>query len=238
MAIETVKQLERRVKLYLEVNRFQTAIKLLKETMEDEGECPRLLNLLGVIYHRQSRFSQAIKSFKRAIELEPKCIEASLNLSIVYCDLGLYDQGRGEYQKLAASYSSPSAIPPIILSKIASLHCETAESYKASGLYAEAQKEYEKALTICPSMPDQIINLAKLEYDMGHLTKAKSRAREMVDGLAPNASAYNLLGLIAYHENDLVSARNYWMKSQEIEPNDKTSKALIRCISEIDQDSA
>ncbi len=237
MLREKLKDIQDRVNLYLSVNRFQSATTLLTESMEELGDLANLLNLLGVAYHRQSKFSQAISSFKKALALNPHYIEAALNLSIVYCDLGLYDQGYSEYQKLSSSYSPHTNIPPLVLGKIANLHCQTAHSYEESGLYAEAQREYEKALTIFPKMPDQIMRLAELEYTMGQLAKAKSRARELIDKFAPNAESYNLLGLISYREGDYVSSRNYWMKAQEIQPEDRTSRTLLRCLNEINQDS-
>ena len=235
---DKLKDIQERVNLYLGVNRYQSATQLLLDSMEELGELANLLNLFGVTYHKQSKFSQAIKAFKKALSLNPDFVEASLNLSIVYCDLGLYDQGNSEYHRLKSKYQDAARLPSLILGRLANLHCETARFYEKSGLCAEAIKEYEKALTIYPNMPDQILRLAELEYSMGQLAKCKSRVKELIEKYAPKAAAFNLLGTIAYREGDYISAQNYWMKSQEIDPDDRSSRTLMRCLREIDQNPA
>ena len=229
-----LKDIQERVNIYLSVGRFGAAEKLLQDSIEELGDLANLHNLLGVTYHKQSKFSQAISEFQRALELNPKFVEAGLNLTILYCDLGLYEQGEHQYQSLKLVFPTNESrqLPTLFLGRLANLHCQTAEYYQKAGLKVEAIKEYEKALSIFPSMPDKILSLASLEYDVGNLEKSKSRLKELSDKFAPNTSVYNLLGLIHYREGDYTTAHNYWIKSQEINTEDKISRSLIRCLRE------
>ncbi|SME89869.1 tetratricopeptide repeat protein [Pseudobacteriovorax antillogorgiicola] len=228
-----LREIQEKVSIYLSVNRFGAAEKLLHESIEELGALSNLHNLLGLTFHRQSKFGLAIQQFQKALELNPKFIEAGLNLTILYCDLGLYQQGEQQYQNLNQTFASGSRqLPSLFLGRLANLHCQTAEYYEKAGLRVEAIKEYEKALSIFPSMPDKIYSLASLEYEVGHLEKAKARLREFSGKFAPNTNVYNLLGLIHYREGDYTNAHNYWTKSQEINTEDRISRSLIRCLRE------
>lgn len=231
---ENLKDIQEKIKIYLSVNRFSAAESLLIESLDDLGELSNLRNLLGLVYHKQSKFSSAIVEFKKALELNPKYIEASLNLSILYCDLGLYKQGEEQYQNLRTQKASGGTqqIPTLFLGRLANLHCQTAEYYEKSGLKLEAVKEYEKALNIYPNMPDRILSLANLEYEVGQMGKAKTRLREFLNKFSPDTRVYNLLGLIHYKEGDFPTSYNYWSKSQEIDSGDRVSRSFIRCLRE------
>ena len=227
-----IKNVQDKVQIYLSVHSYESAEKLLVDSLNDLGELANLRNLLGLCYHKQSKFSQAIKQFQLALEINSNFIEAALNLSIVYCDLGLYKQGEAAYLDIKSKVpaSGKEQLPPLLLGRIANLHCETASYYSKAGLKAEAIKEFEKALSIYPSMPDQIIALAKLEYEVGQLASAKSRLNGFVERFSPSAIVFNLLGLILYQEGDFSAAFNYWSKSQEFDPDDRASRSLIRCM--------
>ena len=48
-------------------------------------------NLLGLIYHEKNMFNQSIKFLRKSLEINPGNSEARVNLSILLCDLGLYN---------------------------------------------------------------------------------------------------------------------------------------------------
>lgn len=229
-----LKDIEEKVNIYLSVNRFKAAEDLLLDSIDLLGEVANLRNLLGLVFHKQSKFPQAITEFKKSLEINPEYIEPALNLTITYCDLGLYQQGERQYDIVKSQHKEDGArsIPSLFRGRLANLHCETAEYYEKSGLMHEAIKEYEKALSIYPRMPDKVFALARLEYEVDQLEKSKVRLREFTNNYSPNTNVYNLLGLIFYKEGDFSSAYNHWTKSQELNPDDRTSRSLIRCLRE------
>ena len=229
-----LKEIEEKVDIYLSVNRYRAAEDLVHDSLDMLGEVAKLRNLLGLVYHKQSKFSQAIQQFQKSLQINCEYIEPSLNLAITYCDLGLYQKGEKQYLEITNDYvgKGSNEIPSLFKGRLANLHCETADYYRKSGLNLEAIKEYEKALSIYPKMPDKVLELARLEYDMNHLEKAKVRLQDFAEAFSPSTLAYNLLGLIAYKEGDYSSSYNYWAKSQEIDPSDRTSRSLLRCLRE------
>lgn len=229
-----VKGIQEKVHIYLDVSKFSAAENILTQAIKEHGNLANLHNLLAVTYHKQSKFLLAIKCFNEALQTNPRFIEAALNLSIVYCDLGLYDLGISAYNQANAliQHSEKSPLPTLFLGRLANMHSSTASYYELAGLDSEAQKEYEKALNIYPHMPDIILKLAKLEYNSRAFQKAKTRLFELTNNFAPSSQAFNLLGLIFYNEGDYSRAHSFWTKSQELDSDDRVSRTLIRCLRE------
>lgn len=234
-----LKNVHEKVSIYLSVNSFKAAEKLLNDSLETFGEAANLYNLLGVVHHKQSKFSQAISAFLKALEQNPEFIEPALNLTIVYCDLGLYSQAESEYDKLSSLFSSNQSrrLPKVFLGRLANLHCKTAEYYEKAGMTIEAVQEYEKALGIFPKMPDKAYALAALEFELGYMNKSKARLLDITKHHNPSSMVFNLLGLISYREGDYEEADRYWLKSLTTSQNNRVSQSLIRCLKEMPRNS-
>lgn len=227
---EQLADLSERVQINLAVNRFQVAIRLLETAIEEHGEIASLYNLLGVTYQKQSEFNAAIEAFKKALELNPSYIESAMNLAIVYCDLGYYDEASLVEKKLEENLAKKGQLPSLVMGRLANQHCETAEFYARSGLTREAIEEYEKALSIYPKMPDKILKLAELEYQNERYEAVKNRLTKFHDTFYPSTKAFNLLGLIHYEAEEFTEAEYYWAQSQSVSPSDRTSKLLMKCL--------
>lgn len=228
---ERLKAIEAKVDLYLSVNRFQTAEKLIQDSLQEFGNFANLYNLLGMTYHRQSKFQEAIKAFEQALEANPKFIEAALNLSITFCDLGLYQEGEQVYRQAQDQLQSDkSQLSSLITGRLANLHHQTAEAYEQAGLKKEALKEYEIALNLYPHMPDVLMKLARLELKAERPDRAKGHLLEYERRFSPDPAVYNLLGLIAFEDGDFVTAKNRWSKAQDLNPEDRYSRSYLRCL--------
>lgn len=231
---ERLKSIEEKVDLYLGVNRFQAAEKLLRSSLNELGDLANLHNLLGVTYHRQSKFREAIESFEKAIKQNPKFIEPMLNLAVTYCDLGLYEDGEKMYRTAQEQIQDgQSQVSSLITGRLANLHNQTALAYEQAGLAQQAIKEYEKALDLYPHMPDIVIKLALLEHELGRSDRAKTYLLEYERQFSAGTDVYNLLGLIAYQDGDLSGAKNRWLKSQDLSPEDRLSRSYLRCLDQV-----
>ncbi len=76
-----------------------------------------LLNLLGLVYHKQARFPEAMKQFRAALTANPSYLEASLNLISTLCDLSRYDEAREEYAKLGATMVHQLKLPQFVMGR-------------------------------------------------------------------------------------------------------------------------
>jgi tetratricopeptide (TPR) repeat protein len=233
---ERLKSIHDKIELYLSVHRYQAAEKLLQDALKEHGQLANLFNLLGVTYHQQSKFDDAIAAFQKAQDVNPRFIEASLNLAICYADLGLYDDAETTYRQAQDQvHQQETQLSSLITGRLANLHNQTAQAYEQAGLMQEALNEYEKALQLYPQMPDIRFRVASLERQSGRRDRAKSHLLEHERRFPPDPAVYNLLGLLAFEDGDFVTARNRWLKSQDLNPEDRLSSSFLRCLDQTPQ---
>lgn len=217
-----------KVTIYLRLQRYQAAEELVRSALAELGPYPNLLNLLGVIFHRQSHFGQAIEYFEQAIAANPRFLEAALNLSATYADLGFYDQAEKVYQDAMNLFQDSKVLPDLILGRLANLHNATAMGYEQAGLLEEATQEFLKALSIYPRMPDVRLKLAKIYLHRELYQSSKDQLLQILEENPSHSESLNLIGSVCYRMGDSDEALRYWQKSQNANAHDRTSKTYIR----------
>lgn len=110
-------------------------------------------NMLGIIHHIDGKFNNAIESFEEALKINPNYTEATLNLAVLYNDLGEYKKAKELYGRIRKRGPSPD-LDPILKGKIANMHAFLGDTYRGVGKYIEAIEEYKKSLKICPTFVD------------------------------------------------------------------------------------
>ncbi len=217
-----------KVTIYLRLQRFQAAEELVRSALNEMGPYPNLLNLLGVIFHRQSLFSQALEYFEQARAANPRFLEAALNLTATYSDLGFYGQAEKVYEEAMTLFRDEKVLPELVLGRLANMHNETAIGYEQAGLLEEATVEFQKALNIYPRMPDARLRLAKIFLRMDLYQSSREQLLHILEENPSHIESLNLLGSVCYRMGDTEDANRYWQKSQNINPHDRTSKTYLR----------
>jgi tetratricopeptide (TPR) repeat protein len=218
--------------LYLSVQRFEAAEKLLKTAILDFGSVANLQNHLGLVYHQQARFEEALVEFKKAIEINSGYVEAGLNLAVTLCDLSRYDEARKVFDSVMAQTSSTRKQPDLVLGRIANQHFELGRFYMDAALYHDAVREFRKALGILERMSDVRLQLVKCLLALGQLDKAKEELQILIQqsGQQSSSEYYSLLGWVEMKLGRLEIAKNNWVKAQELDSSDTISKAYLRLL--------
>jgi tetratricopeptide (TPR) repeat protein len=227
-----LQEVQKKVRLYLSVNRFDAAEKLLKATISEYGPLANIHNLLGLTYHRQSRFPDAIKEFNSALSANPEFVEAALNLAATLCDLSQYDEAQKIFSHLSEKVTSRRKQPSLVLGRLANQHAENGQAYEESGMTAEAITEYRKALALYERMPDVKLSLAKLYLHSGQGDKAKTELEDLVKMVPEHTDGHNWLGIIYYKLGQKDLARHHWEKAQQSAPGNLTTRAYIKMSNE------
>ena len=214
-----LQEVQKKVRLYLSVNRFDAAEKLLKATLSEYGPLANIHNLLGVTYHRQSRFAESIREFNSALSANPEFVEAALNLAATLCDLSQYDEAQKIFQHLSEKVTSRRKQPSLVLGRLANQHAENGLAYEESGMVAEAITEYRKALSLYERMPDVKLSLAKLYLQSGQGDKAKTELEDLLKTMPDHTEAHNWIGIIYYKLGQRDLARHHWEKAQQSAPS-------------------
>lgn len=225
---DVINQIHEKVKLYLSVNRFDAAEKLLKASITDYGPLSNLHNLLGVTFHKQSRFIDAVLEFNRALIANPNFVEAGLNLTMTLCDLSRYDEARLVFDKLTQIISAQKQQPGLILGRIANQHSKNGKLYEDCGMIGDAIQEYRKALQLFDDLPDVRLSLAKLYIRITSLDKARGELDILVNKEPDNSEAHTWLGIIHYKSGRPEEAKSSWEKASKIDPNNQTSRSFIK----------
>ena len=222
-----IQDIQEKVMIYLKLQRFQPAEEILRAAIDEHGPLANLLNLMGLCCHRQSKFPEAIEYFEKAKAANPNFIEAALNLSVTLSDLGFYESSQKVFGELQGQLGDGETLPDLILGRLANLHNRTAQGYEQAGLCDQAAQEYAKALQIYPRMPDVRMRLAKLYLRMNSYHQSREQLMQLLDENSNNPECLNLLGTIAFRMGDWDEAQRFWQKTQNINPNDRTSRTYL-----------
>ncbi len=223
-----IAEIKKKVALYLSVNRFDAAEKLLRAALADYGPLANVHNLLGVTFHKQSRFPEALIEFNRALVANPEFVEAALNLSATLCDLSRYEEARQVFTRLSEQVNPRKRQPSLVLGRLANQHVANGAAYEESGMTGDAIQEYKKALSLFERMPDVKLTLAKLYVRSGQVDRARQEFEDIVKMAPASAEAQNWLGILYYKLGRRDLAKRHWEKAQQANPNDLTARAYIK----------
>lgn len=208
----------------------------LAEIAEGNLEFADVYDMLGVIYHQQGRLTDAQTMFQKALALNPNYTEAALNLAVTYNDLGKYKEAKDVYGRaMSVSKSAPKQLDPFAKGKIANMHAEVGGAYHDVGLYVDAIREYEKALTLCPNFHDIRTRLGSTLREMGSLVAA-AREFERVRYDSPKYLPARVnLGLTYYTMGRRTEALAEWQQILSLEPANKSAAMYIEMVSKMPQ---
>ena len=232
---EQLSEITKKVDFYLRVHRYDAAEKLLKASLVTHGKVPKLLNLLGVTYHRQSRFPEALAFFARATKASPRYMEASLNLAATLCDLSRYDAAREVFSQLGELVTNASETPNLVTDRLAAHHAENGKLYEMSGMSSAALSEYDRALALNPRLVDIRLSIAKLCAKNNQIEKAKKELDDLLRDFPNLSEARNQLGLLFYRIGRRDDARREWEKALKLDPDSHVARAYVRLSSTWEQ---
>src|SRR5436305_5342649 len=106
------------------------AERLLQQLILLNNKIPEVFHMLGTIYYDQGKFTRAIQTFKRALEIDPTFTDASVGLSIIYNDLGKYEEGKSVFEEAQRVLAQSRAKgDPYVEERLANKHIELGDLY-------------------------------------------------------------------------------------------------------------
>ena len=217
-----------KVRLYLNLGRFDAAEKLLKAAIAKEPPSADLHNMLGLTCHKQSKFPDALKEFRRAVAIDADFVEALLNLSVTLCDLSRYDEAKEAFSKMTLLEGPSKKMAPFVSSLLAEQHVKTAKMYEDAGLTGDAIQEYRKSLTLFESTPDVRLSLAKIYLRSGQDEKADKELEETGKKFPKSAEVITWRGIVNAKIGRKSQARSFFEKAQQIDPNSPIVESYLK----------
>ena len=213
---------------------FDRAEEALIEFAENHQGYADVFNMLGVIHHSRGRMADAETCLEKALALNSLYTEAALNLAVTYNDQGKYAEAKTIYQRAMKNSQTGGGdtgnLDPYARGKIANLHSDLAAAYASASLLADAVRELERALYICPSFVDVRTKLGDVLRDMGR-PKAAIEQYEIALRHKPDyLDAQIALGVALFSTGKNKEASAILKAALAENPESKRAKAYLRML--------
>jgi tetratricopeptide (TPR) repeat protein len=230
---ERTRRLLDRGREHYAANEYDKAERCLAQVLRDHHPFADVYHMLGVIYAHRGMAKRAQNMFEEALRLNPAYTEAAINLAVTFNEQGRYQEAKEVYKRMLAARKTASAasqLDPFVRGKIANMHAEVGEAYEHAGLFAEAVKEYERALALCPSFVDIRTRLGASARAAGDLETA-TQEFERVKKENPRLAGPRLqLGMTYYAAGRFDDAAREWREVLVLQPDNKFAKLYLALI--------
>lgn len=227
--MESMKEMLKIGKQHFDQRRYSEAEHYLRRVIEENPRYADVFNMLGVISHVEGKFATAIDCFEKALKINPRYTEATLNLAVLYNDLGQYEKAKKLYSRLKTRKGEKSfTIEPVLRGKLSNLHADIGDIYRSIGLFALAIEEYRKALMLNPAYLDIRTKLGQALRENGRVNDSLEQLKEVLKKKAAYSPALIQLGVTYYTMDRIGDAKKAWKKALEREPGNEYAKMYLR----------
>lgn len=222
--MENVKlnDLLKKAKEAFQKNDLKTASLLLNEVIEQNSSSTEGFFLLANVFHIRGELGKAIKAFQRVLELDPHHTDAAISLSVIYNDIGKYEEAKAIFDKANGQVKNSQQqglADPHLNRKFSLKHYELAEMYASYNRADEALFEYNKAVTLDPDNLEIRIKVAKAFTKKGFISKAFDELKRLKTEHPGYMPARIALGLLYYGNGNIIEAQAEWQNVLSREPN-------------------
>ena len=187
---------------------------------------------LASIFHLQGEIGKAIKAFNKVLGLEPAHTDAAISLSVLYNDIGRYDEAKKIFDRANARVKKGSAPSgnfedQHINHKFSHKHYELAEMYMTYQRFDEALFEYNKAVKLNPDNLEARLKVAKVYAKKNFAHKAVDELKKLKNEFPHYLPARNALGILYYGSGHILEARNEWERVISKDPKNQEARMYM-----------
>ncbi|MBI2604694.1 MAG: tetratricopeptide repeat protein [Deltaproteobacteria bacterium] len=185
-----------------------------------ETDVKSALQLLGTCHYFEGRPARSIECFKKILAIDPKHTDAAISLSVMYNDIGKYDEASRIYRVANQSLQlkKPGA-DEILDRKFAIKHVELGDLYFKCHRYNEALEEYSKAINLDPSELRVRVKLAKVYAKKGFVSRSLQELQLLCHEHPGFLEGRIQLGLMFFSQGNVIDARAEWERALSQDPH-------------------
>lgn len=205
------KKTEKQIEALLLGRNFADADRQISLLLATDADHTDAHYLRGVSQYLQGKLPPAITALKKCLELDPRHTDAAICLSVLYNDLGKYEEGKRVFELANHSVAHQRVgDDPSIDRKFCVKHLEIADLYFRYRRYDEAIEEYGKAILLDPTALDARIRRAKAYAKKGFLGRAMQELQSVKGDHPGFLPARIQLGLLHYSQGNILDAELEW----------------------------
>lgn len=221
--MENVKlnDLMKKAKDAFQKNDLKTSSLFLNEVIDQNPNSSEAFFYLANIFHLRGELGKAVKGFQRVLELDPNHTDAAISLSVIYNDIGKYEEAKTIFEKAnnqVKNTQSSGLTDPHLNKKFSLKHYEIAEMYASYSRYEEALFEYNKAASLDPDNLEIRIKVAKTYTKKGFTSKAFDELKRLKNEHPGYMPVRIALGLLYYGNGNVIEAQAEWQNVLSREP--------------------
>ncbi len=233
----------KRIQKLLGNRNLEEAGRLLDRKAETSPDDSETHYLRGVWHYFKGDIRPTVESLERALTLNPKNTDAAICLSVLFNDLGRYDDARRVFETANRSIAErqpgaagTSGFDDSVDRKFAVKHLELADLYFRYRRFGEAVDEYSKAIALDPSNLDIRIKLAKAFARRGFFSRALQELQQLKREHPRFGPARVQLGLLHFQQGNVLDAEVEWEDLLTFEPENREAKACLEMSTQASHD--
>jgi len=208
---------------------YSKAMMVLEEMIELNSRNIEAYFYMANIFHIKGQLGKAIKAFQKVLELDPCHTDASISLSVLYNDIGRYEDAKKIFETAndQVKTQKEGIQDPHINKKFALKHFELAEMYFSYNRYEEALFEYNKVISLDPENLETRIKIAKVYSKKGYITKAFDELKKLKNEYPGFIQARIALGLLYYGNGNALEAQTEWQNALNKDPSSEEARMYL-----------
>lgn len=216
--------------------KFEAAVEncesFLGQSEISDNDKKNALHMLGTAYYMQGKLGKSIEQFKKLLSIDPKHTDAAISLSVIYNDIGKYDDAKKIYQVANQSLQLKRRGSDEMLDrKFALKHIELGDLYFKFHRYDDALDDYSRASKLAPLDLSIRIKLAKVYAKKGFTTRAIQELQQLCSEHPAYIPARIHLGLMYFSQGNVIDAQMEWEKAKNQDPKNPELQTYLNMAS-------
>ena len=228
MARQDPEELFNAAKEYFNEGHYKIVESMVQQLLIIDDRNPEVQYMAGTLAFEKGKLKKAIKFFKKALEINPHFTDASIGLSIIYNDLGKYDQGKSVFEEAYALMKQKTSGEPYFDEKIARKHEELGEIYFLAKQYEEALENFNRAIQLSNDKIPYGLKAIDCLLHMKLLSRALREAEQLEIQSPENIDLMLKMAQIHYQLDNRRQADEYWEKVLIKDPNNTEAKSYLK----------
>ena len=207
---------------------FEKARGLIEARLKSDPDSADAYYFQGVLNYFQGHVGQTVENLRRALSLDPHHTDAAICLSVLFNDIGRYDDAKKVFEQANQSVvHKKTGEDTGIDRKFAIKHLELADLYFRYRRYDEAIDEYGKSAMLDPTTLDIRIRLAKALAKKGFVTRAMQELQQLKTEYPDYLPTRIQLGLLHYSQGNILDSELEWESVLDLDRTNREALAYL-----------